>query len=406
MFSDNRVWTNERGEESVACWRGDSLGLRRLDEVGVDYFVITQERNEAVPARARKIRIECISGIDDKLTVLREQAERRGVPLAETAYLGNDVNDAECLAAVGVPVVPSDAWHEVVPLAGLVLTRAGRIRLRPRALRRRVERKAGAGMSDALFDLTGRVAVVTGGMGQLGQVYLAGLAERGVRVASFDVAGGDVPEGVRAYEVDVTERASIEAGLDAVSEEWGVPHVLVNNAGLDSPPDAPAEEVGPFEEYPEGAFDEVMDVNVKGTLLCCQVVGGAMAREGRGSIVNVSSVYGLLSPPQDLYEFRRARGETFFKPVAYSVSKSAILNLTRYLATYWAKTGVRVNTLTLGGVENDQPPEFLEAFAARSPMGRMLDAREALGAVVFLASDASSYVTGSNVVVDGGWSAW
>ena len=147
-------------------------------------------------------------------------------------------------------------------------------------------------------------------------------------------------------------------------------------------------------------------MNVKGTLLCCQVVGGAMARAGRGSIVNVSSVYGLLSPPQDLYEFRRTLGETFFKPVAYSVSKSAVLNLTRYLATYWAKEGVRVNTLTLGGVENDQPAEFLEAFARALPMGRMLEAREALGAVVFLASDASSYVTGSNVVVDGGWTAW
>ncbi|MGH3128273.1 MAG: SDR family oxidoreductase [Gaiellaceae bacterium] len=260
--------------------------------------------------------------------------------------------------------------------------------------------------SDPLFDLAGRVAVVTGGMGQLGQVYLAGLAERRMRVASFDVAGGDVPEGVRAHEVDVTDRASIAAALEAVTAEWGIPHVLVNNAGLDSPPDAPAEEVGRFEDYPEASFDQVMDVNVKGTLLCCQAIGGAMAREGRGSIVNVSSVYGLLSPPQDLYEFRRALGETFFKPVAYSVSKSAILNLTRYLATYWAKEGVRVNTLTLGGVENDQPAEFLEAFAARSPMGRMLDAREALGAVVFLASDASSYVTGSNVVVDGGWTAW
>ena len=131
-----------------------------------------------------------------------------------------------------------------------------------------------------------------------------------------------------------------------------------------------------------------------------------MAREGRGSIVNVSSVYGLLSPVQDLYSFRRERGETFVKPVAYSVSKSAILNLTRYLATYWAQAGVRVNTLTLAGVENDQPAEFLEAYAARVPMGRMLEAREALGAVVFLASDASSYVTGANVVVDGGWSAW
>ena len=261
-------------------------------------------------------------------------------------------------------------------------------------------------MSDPLFDLEGRVGVVTGGLGQLGRVYLAGLAERGMRVACFDVATGDVPEGVRGYEVDITDRTSIDEALGAVVAEWGVPHLLVNNAALDSPPDAPAEEVGPFEDYPEASFDAVMDVNVKGTLLCCQAVGAAMAREGRGSVVNVSSVYGLLSPVQDLYAFRRAGGETFFKPVAYSVSKSAVLNLTRYLATYWADAGVRVNTLTLAGVWNDQPQAFLDAFAERSPMGRMLDAHEALGAVVFLASDASSYVTGSNVVVDGGWSAW
>jgi NAD(P)-dependent dehydrogenase (short-subunit alcohol dehydrogenase family) len=261
-------------------------------------------------------------------------------------------------------------------------------------------------MTDPLFDLDGRVAVVTGGLGQLGRVYLEGLAERGMQVASFDVAVSDVPDGVRAYEVDVTDRPSVERGLEAVAGELGVPHLLVNNAALDSPPDSPPEEVGPFEDYPEASFDEVMDVNVKGAFLCCQAVGGAMAREGRGSIVNVSSVYGLLSPVQDLYEFRRERGETFFKPAAYSVSKSAVLNLTRYLATYWARSGVRVNTLTLAGVWNDQPQEFLDAFADRSPLGRMLDAHEALGAVVFLASDASSYVTGSNVVVDGGWSAW
>lgn len=261
-------------------------------------------------------------------------------------------------------------------------------------------------MSDPLFDLEGRIAVVTGGMGQLGQVYLAGLAERGMRVASFDVEDGAVPDGARAFRVDVTERASIRAALDEVAADWGVPHVLINNAALDSPPDAPAEEVGRFEDYPEASFDSVMDVNVKGTFLCCQTVGAVMAGEGRGSIVNVSSVYGLLSPVQELYEFRRARGETFVKPVAYSVSKSAVLNLTRYLATYWASSGVRVNTLTLAGVWNGQEQEFLDAWAQRSPMGRMLDAHEALGAVVFLASDASSYVTGSNVVVDGGWSAW
>ena len=261
-------------------------------------------------------------------------------------------------------------------------------------------------MTDPLFDLDGRVAVVTGGMGQLGSVYTAGLVERGMRVAVFDTASGDVPEGARALAVNITDRAAIEEAAREVESEWGVPHLLVNNAALDSPPDSPAEEVGPFESYPESSFDEVMDVNVKGTFLCCQVVGGSMARAGRGSIVNVSSVYGLLSPVQDLYAFRRDRGETFVKPVAYSVSKSAILNLTRYLATYWAKEGVRVNTLTLAGVFDDQPAEFLEAYSARVPMGRMLDAKEALGAVVFLASDASSYVTGSNVVVDGGWSAW
>ncbi|HEU0304993.1 MAG TPA: SDR family oxidoreductase [Gaiellaceae bacterium] len=262
-------------------------------------------------------------------------------------------------------------------------------------------------MTDELFDLSGRVGIVTGGLGQLGRVYVDGLAARGMRVAVFDVAAESGGEGnIRFYRVDVTDRASIEAATESVAAEWGPPHLLVNNAALDSPPDAPPEEVGPFESYPEASFDEVMGVNVKGVFLCCQVVGARMAEAGRGSIVNVSSVYGLLSPQQDLYEFRRRAGETFFKPVAYSVSKSAILNLTRYLATYWAKDGVRVNTLTLAGIFDDQPREFLEAYMARVPLGRMADAGEALGAVVFLASDASSYVTGANLVVDGGWSAW
>jgi NAD(P)-dependent dehydrogenase (short-subunit alcohol dehydrogenase family) len=253
-------------------------------------------------------------------------------------------------------------------------------------------------VTDPLFDLTGRVAVVTGGLGQLGAVYVQGLRDRGMKVAVFDVAADDP--------VDITDRSAVEAATERVIAEHGVPHLLVNNAALDSPPDAPAEEVGPFESYPEESFDRVMNVNVKGTLLCCQVVGGAMAREQRGSIVNVSSVYGLLSPQQAVYEFRRRGGETFTKPVAYSVSKSAILNLTRYLATYWASEGVRVNTLTLAGVFNDQPAEFLDAYTSRVPLGRMADAQEALGAIVFLASDASSYMTGANLVVDGGWSAW
>jgi len=250
-----------------------------------------------------------------------------------------------------------------------------------------------------LFSLEDRVAVVTGGAGQLGREIVRGLEERGARVAVFDLAA-------ERFKVDVTDRSAIEAATEEVMREWAVPHVLINAAALDSPPDAPANEVGPFESYPEQSFDEVMDVNVKGTFFACQVVGGRMAVEGRGSIVNVSSVYGMLSPVQELYDFRRRGGEVFFKPVAYSVSKSALYNLTRYLATYWARSGVRVNTLTLAGVSNEQPEEFLEAYTARMPIGRMAEAQEVVGPVTFLASDASSYVTGANLVVDGGWSAW
>ena len=252
-----------------------------------------------------------------------------------------------------------------------------------------------ADITDDLFSLADRVAIVTGGAGQLGSEIVRGLQARGARVAVFDLAADP-------YRVDVTDRAAVEAAV----EEVGTPHVLVNAAALDSAPDAPAEEVGPVETYPEATFDAVMDVNVKGTFLACQVIGARMAAEGRGSIVNISSIYGLLSPVQDLYAFRREQGETFVKPVAYSVSKSAVLNLTRYLATYWAKSGVRVNTLTLAGVANEQPPEFVYAYTARMPLGRMADVREVVGPIVFLASDASSYVTGANLVADGGWSAW
>ena len=254
-------------------------------------------------------------------------------------------------------------------------------------------------MTDDLFSLQNRVAIVTGGAGQLGSEIVRGLEERGAHVAVFDLKS-------ERFRVDVTDRAAIERATEEVVREWGAPHVLVNAAALDSPPDAPPEEVGPVESYPEASFDRVMEVNVKGTFLCCQAIGARMAAEGRGSIVNVSSIYGMLSPVQDVYDFRRRGGETFFKPVAYSVSKSALYNLTRYLATYWAKSGVRVNTLTLAGVWNDQPQEFLKAYNDRMPLGRMAEVREVVGPVVFLASDASSYVTGANLVADGGWSAW
>ncbi|MEX0803101.1 MAG: SDR family oxidoreductase [Candidatus Binatia bacterium] len=269
---------------------------------------------------------------------------------------------------------------------------------------------------DPLFSVRNRVVVVTGGAGRLGARFSKALLSRGAKVAVFDAADAKQSRArfdglgsnslLRFEQVDVAERSSLAAALARTEEQWGVPDGLINAAAIDAPPDAPPEENGPFETYPVASWERVMAVNVKGVMLSCQVVGAAMAKAGRGAIVNIASTYGLVSPDQSLYDYRRARGETFYKPVAYSASKSALLNLTRYLATYWGQKGVRVNTLTPGGVLAGQEREFLEAYARRVPMGRMAREDELDGAVIFLLSNASSYMTGANLVVDGGWTAW
>lgn len=267
-------------------------------------------------------------------------------------------------------------------------------------------------MADS-FDLTGRTVIITGGLGQLGRQFTSALTTRNANVVIMDIPAPDKAdlsafdsEKTMYVQADVTDKTSLTDALAQITDRFGTPFGLVNNAALDSPPGAPAEENGPFETYPEDSFDRVMEVNVKGVFLSCQVFGAAMAEAGQGSIVNISSTYGVGSPCQDIYQYRRDRGETFFKPVAYSVSKSALMNLTRYLSTYWAEKGVRVNTLTFGGVFNDQDSEFLEEYHKRVPMRRMADDHEYNGAVVYLMSQESSYMTGSNMVIDGGWTAW
>ncbi|MEE9588858.1 MAG: SDR family oxidoreductase [Hyphomicrobiaceae bacterium] len=270
-------------------------------------------------------------------------------------------------------------------------------------------------MPDPLFDLRDRVIAVTGGLGQLGRAFTRCLLERKARVAVLDLnaasrlsaqGGEHDQERALALDCDVTSRGSLEAALTAIEDRWECPHGLINNAAIDSPPDAPAEDNGPFETYPRRSLDRIFDVNVAGVIQACQVIGGRMAELGRGSIINVSSIYGMVSPDQKLYEYRREGGAAFYKPVAYSVSKSALLNLARYLATYWGPKGVRVNTVTFGGVLGNQDPRFLEAYEARVPLGRMASVDDYNGTVIYLLSDASRYMTGSNVVIDGGWTAW
>ncbi len=272
-------------------------------------------------------------------------------------------------------------------------------------------------MSDA-FDISGRVAVVTGGLGQLGTQFSKSLAEAGVKVAIFSRRPfsaeklaekfPDLTDRIRVYEASVTDKAALEKATEQLIDDWGVPHILVNNAGIDSKPDGSAEQNAPFEVYPQKHWDEIIDTNLTGVMLTSQVVGSKMAEVGRGSIINVGSIYGIVSPNQALYAYREERdGIPFVKAISYAASKSGLVNLTRYLGTYWGTKNVRVNLISFGGVKTASfDKEFVEAFLDRVPMRRQAEINEYNGVIRFLASDASSYMTGSNVVVDGGFTAW
>ncbi len=277
-------------------------------------------------------------------------------------------------------------------------------------------------MTDELFNVENKICIVTGGLGQIGKNFVQELNKRGAKVAVWGRTVNNeriaktlgeqalTDANLRFYSVDITNKERMNEVLDDMEAAWGAaPDVLVNNAGIDTQPSAPPEVSGPFENFPEEVFREVVNVNLVGTFLACQAVGARMVKSGKGgSIINVGSIYGMVSPIQDIYAYKKERtGIPFIKPVAYSAAKSGIYNLTRYLATYWGKEGIRVNTLTPAGVWRDTQDEtFIANFTARMPMGRMSQENEYNGALIFLASKASSFMTGSNLIIDGGWTAW
>lgn len=268
------------------------------------------------------------------------------------------------------------------------------------------------------FSVKDRVAIVTGGLGQLGTQFSKSLAEAGAKVAIFsrrEFSAEQIAEkfpgladNIRVYVASVTDKESLEKATEQLIADWGVPHILVNNAGIDSKPSGSADQNSPFEVYPKKYWDEIIDTNLTGVMLCCQVIGSKMAEANRGSIINVGSIYGLVSPNQALYAYREERdGVPFIKAVSYAASKSGLVNLTKYLGTYWGQKNVRVNLISFGGVKTANfDKEFIDAFLQRVPMNRQAAVDEYNGVIQFLASDASSYMTGSNVVVDGGFTAW
>jgi 2-deoxy-D-gluconate 3-dehydrogenase len=266
------------------------------------------------------------------------------------------------------------------------------------------------------FRMDGRVAVVTGGAGLLGAEFCRTLADAGasVVVADLDVAGAEnVASGLRAageqaigLGLDVTQIESVTRAVSHVRAEHGRVDVLVNSAALDPKFDPAHHEraANAFEDYPLEMWNQALAVNLTGMFLCSQAVSRPMLEQGSGVIINICSTYGLVGPDQRIYA--RPGKPRQFKPVYYSVTKAGVLGMTRYLATYFAGTGLRVNALTPGGVFNDHDDGFVANYSARTVLGRMARRDEMNGALLFLASDASSYMTGSNLIVDGGWTAW
>ena len=267
-----------------------------------------------------------------------------------------------------------------------------------------------------LFDLHGKVAIVTGGLGILGRGFCRGLAEFGASVAAVDLdedtcaafaAELESESGLKAVGVgcDIADRDSVEAMVARVVDTLGGVHVLHNNAASKS---SNLEAFfAPFEDYSLDEWRRIMSVNIDGMFLVAQAAGRQMVEQGTGgSIIQTSSIYGIRGSDKRIYEGSFYLDRQISNPAVYSTSKAAVVGLTKYLAAYWADQGIRVNTLTPAGVESGQNDTFKARYAARVPLGRMAQADEVVGALLYLASDASSYVTGQNIVVDGGLSAW
>jgi NAD(P)-dependent dehydrogenase (short-subunit alcohol dehydrogenase family) len=266
------------------------------------------------------------------------------------------------------------------------------------------------------FDLSGKVAIVTGGAGILGAKFCKGLAESGASVAVVDInveAANELAEflkvnyGVKSLGIacDVSQADSILDMVESVKSELGDIDILLNNAAGKS--DDLEAFFAPFEEYSLDQWKQIMSVNIDGMFLVAQAVGKQMLAHAKGgSIIQTSSIYGVLAPDQRIYEGSRYLDMEINTPAVYSVSKAAVIGLTKYLAAYWASNNIRVNTLTPGGVESGQNEAFKNKYSARVPLNRMSEPDEMVGAVLFLGSDASSYVTGQNLIVDGGLSCW
>lgn len=270
-----------------------------------------------------------------------------------------------------------------------------------------------------LFDLTGRVAIITGGGGLLGGQHAEAIASAGgipvladIRVAPAEEKArelaGDFGISTHAVQVDITQSEQVRALLADVLARYGRVDILINNAANNPKMESESGVTwSRLEHFPIEQWQDDLAVGLTGAFLCSQIIGQEMVRSGGGVILNVASDLAVIAPDQRIYRKPgRPDEQQPKKPVTYSVVKTGLLGLTRYLATYWAEAGVRVNAISPGGVYNQQPDDFVAKLTQLIPLGRMAYRNEYQGAILFLCSDASSYMTGQNLVIDGGRSCW
>jgi len=258
-------------------------------------------------------------------------------------------------------------------------------------------------------NLSEKVVFLTGAAGLLGTQYATALSSAGANVVLADINYNKCKKIEKelkeknnvspfSIKMDISNKKSIDNAIAKVMKKYSTIDVLVNNAVF---PETQKERSIQFEKFPLELWNKIFAVNVTGVFLCNQKIGSIMVKQKKGSIINISSMYGIVAADQRIYG-----NSGLNSTAAYAVTKSSLFNFTRYLASYWRNTGVRINTLTLGGVENNQDPKFIQKYSEKTMIGRMAKKNEFTGALIFLASDASSYMTGSNMVVDGGWTAW
>ena len=264
------------------------------------------------------------------------------------------------------------------------------------------------------FSLKNSVAVITGALGLLGRQHCYALAEAGANVIVCDFDDSKCIDFAKTlavpgmgFGVDITNIELVKELKSKILNQFGKIDILVNNAAINDMFENPsiAGELSMFENYPLDMFRKSLDVNITGTFICSQVLGSEMAKAGKGSIINIASTYGVVAPDQSIYKDDLGK-QIFYKSAAYPVTKGAVISFTKFLAAYWGNKGVRVNTLSPGGVENNQDQFFIKNYNNKTPLGRMAKPKEYKGALVFLASDASSYMTGANLIIDGGWTVW